>query len=1193
MAFATLISRLTGFARIVVLAAILGAALSSAFSVANQLPNLVAALVLEATFTAIFVPVLARAEQDDADGGAAFVRRLVTLATTLLLVTTLLSVAAAPLLVQLMLGRNPQVNEALTMAFAYLLLPQVIFYGLSSVFMAILNTRNVFGPPAWAPVVNNLVAIATLGAYLATPGQLSVDPVQMGNPKLLVLGIGTSLGVFAQTAVLLVAIRRQRISLRPLWGIDDRLKRFGAMAAAMVFYVLISQIGLIVTNQIASTAAASGPAIYNYTWLVLMLPFGMIGVTVLTVVMPRLSRNAAADDTAAVLADLSLATRLTMITLIPTVAFMTVGGPAIGSALFAYGHFGDVDAGYLGVAIALSAFTLLPYAVVLLQLRVFYARQQPWIPIAIIVIITIVKIAASLLAPHITDNPDLVAGYLGLANGLGFLAGAIAGYYLLRNALRPPGSHLLGVAVVRTILVTVTASLLAGLIAHVVDELMGMQRLTAYGGGAGSLLRLFVLAVIMLPILATVMLRAQVPEAQAALAAFRGWIGARAIGGKAAPPARRVPPGSAAPRASGRSTNVAARKPGAGDQLLRSGIVTYPEHRNSSTPAGYPVQEPIRRGHPEQPTGEGMGRGPGMTDGPSDSTSSKAVSDPASSPVADDFQPDVPPDLQVGTVAARETSTGPNGEPSADLGLEPTAFGEGDPTEFDAPHQPAAEPSARHDDEHLVPGASIGRGRYRLLVFHGGPPHLQFWQALDTALDRQVALTFVNPDGTLSDDRLREILSRTMRLSRIDKPGIARVLDVVHTGAGGLVVAEWVRGGSLQEVADTSPSAVGAARAMQSLAAAAEVAHHAGVALSIDHPGRVRVSIEGDVVLAFPATTPEASPEDDIRGIGAALYALLVNRWPLPESGVPSGMALAPRDPAGQPLEPSSIDRDIPFQISAAATHSIQGDGGIRSAATLLNLLQQATAVADRTELLSPIQDPGPPTPSPWPGRFRTPELADAQARIRRRRAITIGVGAGAAVIVVALLVLASVLSRMFGDVGGLDKDQLGLNGPSTSSSSGDNSATAGSIVKPVSATVFSPGGEADNPGQAGLAIDGNPGTSWETDTYHDAIPFPVFKTGVGLLLQLPQPTVVGAVTVDLASTGTKIQIRSSATATPAKLEATTALTQPVSTHPGHNSIPVNASSPTTHLLVWITTLGTTNGESRSGISEITVQAKS
>ncbi len=107
-----------------------------------------------------------------------------------------------------------------------------------------------------------------------------------------------------------------------------------------------------------------------------MLPFGIIGVTVLTVVMPRLSRNAAADDTPAVLADLSLATRLTMVTLIPIVAFMTVGGPAMGSALFAYGKFGEVDANYLGVAISLSAFTLIPYALVLLQLRVFYAREQ-------------------------------------------------------------------------------------------------------------------------------------------------------------------------------------------------------------------------------------------------------------------------------------------------------------------------------------------------------------------------------------------------------------------------------------------------------------------------------------------------------------------------------------------------------------------------------------------------------------------------------------------------------------------------------------------------------------------------------------------------------------------------------------------------------------------------------------------------
>ncbi|WP_442932225.1 lipid II flippase MurJ [Mycobacterium sp. 050134] len=1162
MALATLVSRLTGFARIVVLAAILGAALSSAFSVANQLPNLVAALVLEATFTAIFVPVLARAEQSDPDGGAAFVRRLVTLTTTLLVVATAISVLAAPLLVRLMLGRHPQVNEALTTAFAYLLLPQVLAYGLTSVFMAILNTRNVFGPTAWAPVVNNVVALITLGVYLAVPGELSVDPVRMGNTKLLVLGIGTTLGVFAQTAMLLVALQRQHVSLRPLWGIDARLKRFGAMAAAMVLYVLISQLGLVVGNQIASTAAASGPAIYNYTWLVLMLPFGMIGVTVLTVVMPRLSRNAAADDTKAVLADLSLATRLTLITLIPIVAFMTVGGPAIGSALFAYGQFGGVDAGYLGAAIALSAFTLIPYGLVLLQLRVFYAREQPWTPIVIILVITAVKIAGSVLSPHLTGDHKLVAGLLGSANGVGFLAGAVVGYCLLRRALLPAGGHLLGVGEVRTILVTIAASMAAGLVAHIADRLLMLGRLTAHGGGAGSLLRLVILAAIMLPITVAVMLRAQVPEARAALDAAR-----RRIRGRAAAPQP------------GRSWGVP-------DRSSDPRRVTYPEQRNSSPPGVNAVWQPTRHGSPGRPPERApITKGPEVTDHPVEGAGSGVGSGSVSGvqrqrPVADDFQPD--------TRAEREDAQ-PTSRPPDPLNGGLSADAPRGPLPFDAPRERGPEPAAPADDVHLVPGARIASGRYRLLVFHGGAPPLQFWQALDTALDRQVALTFVDPDGALPKEVLQDILARTLRLSRIDKPGIARVLDVVHTAHGGLVVSEWIRGGSLQEVADTSPSPVGAVRAMQSLAAAAEAAHRAGVALSIDHPNRVRVSIEGDVVLAYPATMPDANPQDDIRGIGAALYALLVNRWPLPESGVRSGLAPAERDATGNPVEPMAVDRDVPFQISAVAVRAVQEDGGIRSASTLLNLLQQATAVADRTEVLGPIDDSAPP-PSP-----RTTPARDSAAYARRRRNLLIGLGAGLVVIVVALLVLASVVSKIFGNLGGgLNKDELGLNGPSSSTtSSAVGSARAGSTVKPTKATVFSPDGEADNPGQAGQAIDGNPTTSWESDTYTDPVPFPSFKTGEGLMLQLPTPTVVGAVNIDISSTGTKVEIRSSSTPTPSRLEDTTVLAPATTLKPGHNTIAVKSAAPTSNLLVWIATLGTTDGKSKAAISEITVQAAS
>jgi putative peptidoglycan lipid II flippase len=571
-----------------------------------------------------------------------------------------------------------------------------------------------------------------------------------------------------------------------------------------------------------------------------------------------------------------------------------------------------------------------------------------------------------------------------------------------------------------------------------------------------------------------------------------------------------------------------------------------------------------------------------VTDRPIDSAASGAASGgELPRPVADDFQPDIPADAKSDSPARR-----PSDQRNGDL---PGEHARG-PAPFDAPRERRGDSSAPGDDVHLVPGARIAGGRYRLLVFHGGAPPLQFWQALDTALDRQVALTFVDPDGALPNEVLQEILARTLRLSRIDKPGVARVLDVIHTGAGGLVVAEWIRGGSLQEVADTAPSPIGAVRAMQSLAAAADAAHRAGVALSIDHPSRVRVSIEGDVVLAYPATMPDANPQDDIRGIGAALYALLVNRWPLAEHGIRSGLAPAERDSSGLPVEPTVIDRDIPFQISAVAVRAVQEDGGIRSASTLLNLLQQATAVADRTEVLGPVDDT-PPLPSP-----REPNVGEYAIFARRRRNVLIGVGAGIAVIVVALLVLASVVSKIFGNVGGgLNKDELGLNGPSssTTASSTPSSTAAGAVVKPTKATVFSPDGDPDNPGTAGQAIDGDPSTAWATEVYTDAVPFPSFKQGEGLILQLPNPTVVGQVTIDTPSTGTKVEIRSAPTPSPSKLEDTTVLAPAFTLKPGHNVIPVRAGAPTSNLLVWISTLGTTDGKSQAGFFEITVQAAS
>ena len=148
-----------------------------------------------------------------------------------------------------------------------------------------------------------------------------------------------------------------------------------------------------------------------------------------------------------------------------------------------------------------------------------------------------------------------------------------------------------------------------------------------------------------------------------------------------------------------------------------------------------------------------------------------------------------------------------------------------------------------------------------------------------------------------------------------------------------------------------------------------------------------------------------------------------------------------------------------------------------------------------------------------------------------------------------------------------------------------------GPIVKPVSATVFSPDGAPDNPDKAGLAIDGNPETAWSTVTYKDAVPFPKFIEGTGLLLHLSEPTALSAVTIDVSSMGTQVQIRSSPTDAPAKLADTTELTPVTPLQPGHNRIEVHDRTATSNVLVWISTLGTTDGKSRMEISEITVQA--
>ncbi|MFC9768334.1 murein biosynthesis integral membrane protein MurJ [Rhodococcus jostii] len=1248
IAVATLVSRITGFAKQLLVLTLLGGSVASSFTVASQIPNMISELVLGAVLTAIVVPVLVRAEREDPDQGAAFVRRLFTATCVLLGTAALLATAAAPVLTtHVFLSADGKVNTSLTTALSYLLLPAILFYGLSALLTAILNTRQVFKPGAWAPVLNNVVMLTVLVIYYATPGEITLDPVRMSDPKLLVLGVGVTLGVVVQALSLVPAIRREGISLKPLWGLDDRLKQFGGMAVAIILYVLISQAGMIVATRISSHADASGPAIYNNAWLLLQLPYGVLGVTVLTAIMPRLSRNAAADDTPAVVDDLSVATRLTMISLIPIITFLTFAGPEIGQALYGYGNFGSGDAERLGQAVSWSAFTLIPYSLVLIQLRVFYAREQAWTPTWIVLGITAVKIALSALTPLIASSDDQVVILLGAANGLGYITGALVGGWLLHRSL----GNLQMANVGKTVWVVVLASMAGALVMLGADRLLGLDRLTSLFGGPGSMVRVMISGVLMLVVTFVILWFAKIPEIVSITVAVARKV--RALRGRGAAPEPEADP--LADAETELIPVVRATPHDFGGQprgIERPGGLPYPGHERVGSPPGTGrswafENEGVRvsdddvagskraGGSTVQASERDSAAAPNGVDVPTTRISSESASTDsaksgkqagADAPQKKDADTSAgsadtpktgqsketgdPADAQ--TKAAPKTPADDAGESRGDtrhMGAAPArdlSYDTGVIPITPAPgREPGAGPRRTPRGPKLIPGASVAGGRYRLLTPHGGSRGLQFWQALDVKLDREVALTFVDAEQrstSAGPEGPQAILSRTLRLGRINSPGLARVLDVVRGSSGGIVVAEWTPGRSLREMADTKPSPIGAASAIRALAAAAETAHRAGGALSIDHPDRVRISINGDAVLAFPATLADSDSSTDVRGLGAMLYALITARWPLGDPSAPSGdpsgshrpgsvggMRLADRDSSGQPIGPRVIRPEVPFEISAVALRSLEPNGGIRTAATVQHILDQASVVNDKTEFI-PALRLGQRGPGTTGHALADPEALEAEKK-KSNRMIAALVGLAVVTIIVLALLgfwLATFLTGSSSDAP-LTEQDFGLTtsaeAPPNPESPAPAPAPAANVapVTPAGATVFSPQGTPDSAANARLAVDGNTSTVWSTDSYFQ--PFPALKNGVGLMVTLDEPATLSSVWINSPTPGTNVEIRSAPSENPT-LDQTQVLGSKVLGN-GVTEIPVKSEGPTKNVLVWITGLSNSGGKNQSSIADI------
>ncbi|WP_344430178.1 murein biosynthesis integral membrane protein MurJ [Amycolatopsis minnesotensis] len=460
MAIASLASRITGFLWKVMLVWAIGTGtVNDSFTIANTMPNILFELLFGGVLTSVVVPLLVRA-QDDADRGAAYTQRMLTVGLVVLLGGTVVAVLAAPAFTSLYIPEGSRASAELTTAFARLVLPEIFFYGVFALLSAVLNASNLFRQAAWAPVANNVVVIATLAVFMAMPGQISLDPVRMGEPKLLVLGIGVTAGIAVQAGVLVPAVVRSGFRFRWRWGLDARMKEFGGLALWVLAYVVVSNIAITVTTRVLATGDPGGVAIYSNAWLLFQLPYGVIGVSLLTAIMPRLSRNAADGDTRKVVADLSYGSRIATVLLVPIAAVLTVIGVPLGIALFHGGANSAEDAARLGQALAVSAFGLLPYALVMLQLRVFYAMKDARTPTLIMVVMTVVKVPLLYLCPQLLEGRQVVLGVM-LINSLTFVIGAIVGQVWLWVSL----GHLRSRRALGVILWSVAASALGVLVA--------------------------------------------------------------------------------------------------------------------------------------------------------------------------------------------------------------------------------------------------------------------------------------------------------------------------------------------------------------------------------------------------------------------------------------------------------------------------------------------------------------------------------------------------------------------------------------------------------------------------------------------------------------------------------------------------------------------------------------------------------
>jgi len=476
MAAGTVVSRLSGFVRSALLVAALGNVLhADLFNIGNTVPNMLYILVAGGIFNAVLVPQLVRAMRNDPDGGEAYTNRVVTAAVLFLALVTVVLVLAAPWVMSLYL--DPRFDDPALAAhresvidFARYCLPQVFFYGMFVLVGQILNSRGRFGPMMWAPIANNVIAVAVLVIYLVAFGPASeaeqTGPFTSGQEA--VLGLGSTLGIAVQLLILLPFLRSAGFTFRPRFDLRDTgLGHTLRLGVWTVLFVVVNQIAYTVVVRLASggTAAAvdggtgTGYTVYAQSFLIVMVPHSVITVSLATAILPRLSDRANEGDHAGLARTLGMSLRSALSVVLPFALLLPVIAPDVAHVVWGWGA-GRNDFELFAPTLSLFGIGLVFFTVHFLTLRGFYALERTRTVFWIQCVIAATNVAAAIILVSLATAED-TSPALVLAYTASYVVGSTLSYLVLRHLLGGLETRRLARFVVRLVLAAAVSTAVA------------------------------------------------------------------------------------------------------------------------------------------------------------------------------------------------------------------------------------------------------------------------------------------------------------------------------------------------------------------------------------------------------------------------------------------------------------------------------------------------------------------------------------------------------------------------------------------------------------------------------------------------------------------------------------------------------------------------------------------------------------